>query len=69
MNNQSYLIYDDDITACESLYKLLSEQTEDICIYSADNKKEAAALLKNNISVVFLDIELENGQSGIGFAR
>lgn len=69
MNNQSYLIYDDDKTACESLYKLLSEQTADTCIYIADNKKDAAELLKNNISVVFLDIELEHGQSGIGFAR
>ena len=65
----NYLIYDDDIAACNELHSLLSEQTKNICIYIADNKQEATELLKNNISVVFLDIELENRQNGIGFAR
>lgn len=65
---QKVLIYDDNINHCAELQKLLVQygvsdietaQTYEAAVYLLNTKK---------FTVLFLDIELENGQSGIAFA-
>ncbi len=67
----SFLIYDDSRSACEELKALICEQINgtDFEVHTALNRQEAEKLLKNDISVLFLDIALENEENGINFAR
>lgn len=69
MNN--CLIYDDNKFSCEKLKQLLCDNLNDknILIYTAVNKIQACNALKNSISVLFIDIELENRENGIEFAQ
>lgn len=66
----NFLIYDDSRAACEELKKLIQEEMtgKDIEVYTAVNSQEAERLMENDISVLFIDIVLENESNGINFA-
>lgn len=66
-----FLIYDDSKTACAELRELICEQMKgkDFEVHTAVCRQEAEELMKQDISVLFLDIALENGENGINFAR
>lgn len=66
-----FLIYDDNRASCEELKELICEQMtgKDFEIHIAVSRQEAERLMENDISVLFLDIELEDEINGISFAR
>ncbi len=70
MHDYHFLIYDDNKDDCRTLQSLLQEEADGwgIRIHTANTIEEAQKLLEKNISVVFLDIELETSKSGIAFA-
>lgn len=71
MRTNNYLIYDDDRVSCQKLHTILKQVISgtDITVYTASDKDEAYEMLKKDISVIFLDIQLENNQNGIEFAK
>lgn len=66
-----FLIYDDNKASCEELRNFIFHEMkqENFDIHIALNRQEAEHWMKQNISVLFLDIALENGENGINFAR
>lgn len=69
MKDFNYLIYDDNAGDCQKLKKLLIESNgSKTNVFVAETITEAKSLLDNNITVAFLDIELENQKNGIEFA-
>lgn len=66
-----FLIYDDSRSACDELKALICEQMngKDFEIHIAVSRQEAENLMKKDISVLFLDIQLEDEENGIDFAR
>lgn len=71
MIRNNYLIYDDDRTSCQKLYTILKQVISDtnITVYTVSDKDEAYKMLEKDISIIFLDIQLENNQNGIEFAK
>lgn len=69
MKDFKYLVYDDNANDCLKLKKLLLEACGNKTdVFVAETVDEAKRLLENNITVAFLDIELENKKNGIDFA-
>lgn len=70
MNFYNILIYDDDICDCEALKEILLALPldTDVNVVTAMNIQDAKKLINAEISVVFLDIKLENDMNGINFA-
>ncbi len=70
MHGFHFMIYDDNKEDSRTLQSLLQEAAQgwDITIHTASTSIEAQKLLEKNISVVFLDIELETEKNGIAFA-
>lgn len=65
------LIYDDNPAVCKELQHIISEQVlpEDSTVDIATTSEEAKRLLLTEISILFLDIKLQDQESGIDFAR
>lgn len=71
MDTLNILIYDDDKEICESLKALLTREIgrRRALIETADTMADAIEKLKHFVQIVFLDIELDNSNSGIEFAE
>ncbi len=70
MKKYNFLIYDDKQEDGDKLKQLLTEIDikGTFNIYVAETVSEAKQFLSNDISAIFLDIELENNNNGIRFA-